>query len=87
MIDKIKQYLLTAGGVLVAILAGVIYFLLGKNKSLQSQVGQAKAEKELADVITKKEEAVREANTAEDAYNRIKSEYLKSNSDSSDPKV
>lgn len=88
MLEKLKQYGLYVIAPILVVL-GYIYYLLGKLSSLQSQVGQAKAEKQIVNILEKKEEAELNANTAEADYDSIKLRFLNAErsgrDDGSDP--
>lgn len=82
MLETIKGYLSTikAGilyiiGPIVAII-GYIVYLRNKNSSLQDQINQSKAAKELATVIEKKVEDEKQSNVDQSDYESIRAQYL-----------
>lgn len=62
--DKIKYYLGLVIGFLAVVAGSVIYALMATISKLKGQAAIKDAEREIADVITKKEAASREADAA-----------------------
>lgn len=88
MWEKIKAGALYILAPLLA-LGGLIVYLLSRISELKSKVGQATAEKDLVQVIEKKEEAVHEAkmssiqaDNAQSNYESLRQEYLRRQPDS-----
>lgn len=82
MLDKIKKVLDIIKGSIFLIAAPIfgivayIFYLKKTISSLDDEVAQSKVEKQLADVLSKKEKANEEANTAESNYIDARNEYL-----------
>ena len=82
MLEKLKSIGESARNVLlfillpVASIIGYIFFLRDEKKELQVKLNTIKAEKELADLLAKKEQAHNEVISAEDEYNRTRSAFL-----------
>lgn len=72
--EKIKDVLAYVITPIVGLLV-YIYFLLQKEQGLENQVGTLKADKELGDVLAKKQEAEKQAKDAIDTYNKLKAGY------------
>ena len=76
MIENIKKYLLYA--VLpVTLVLGFIYYLLQKINGLQSTVARQKAEGQIAETLTKLNEAKKDADTTEQDYLDALNKYNK----------
>ena len=73
--DEIKKAFNYVVAALVFILAGAAYmFKTGRDKAL-SRVGQLEADKKLGEVLSKKEEAVKDAFEQEMEYRRLRNEF------------
>lgn len=59
----------------LAFLAGVLYYLITGNQKLRSDLKQAKADADLAKLLSERAEAKKEADNAEKAYRDSKRLY------------
>lgn len=80
-VKKVLGWLAAAG---VVVLAGLAYFFKAKSDKANSRVGQLEAEKQLGEILKKKEEAEEDAILKEIEYKRLRDLYLSTHPDHGD---
>lgn len=73
MIDKLKSI----GGYIIALILGVVYFLLRKNKGLKDEVAVAKEDQKAVKLEVEEARVDEKANVSTDDYDKLRDEYLR----------
>lgn len=84
MIDKIKSYAVDVLSAIALILTAVLYVVFGQKRQLKDKLSSVQGEKELGDIVAKKEAAQKESDSAEDDYKRTRDEFIKRSGDGAD---